>query len=162
MQSLKLIQTRAYNNKIQSFNRHKAKQQAKRENTQDYAVSKLKQYVRPDTWCTSHCNCLRGSISQIGEKQAETPEYLRAKFELWRKGRELGAKVFSEVIFEYGLGTADLVFCWNNGEITIAEIVKSEEEASMLAKVNKYPFPTKFYRASNLEEIKIDSLQQVA
>jgi len=100
--------------------------------------------IRRDTWCTPHTNCFRGSIT-IDGKGGESEEHLDKKYQLWKEFRKAGAIVLTEIILKDG-SRPDLIVCWNNGEVEIVEIAKSEKEKSLILKEDKYPFPIKIFR----------------
>lgn len=131
------LKERAQAAKSRSFERHKINVQAKKENSLFWAVKRVKEEARADTWCTAHENCYRCS-----NEPAESEAHARMKFERFLYWRRLGASVFTEVRWKEA-GRSDLVVCLNNGEIFIEEIVKSETEESLLRKEDKYPFPIK-------------------
>jgi len=126
----------AYQKKIE-------KDRLKRESTVISAISRLKAISRKDTWCTSHSNCFKGSISINGKGESET--HLDKKYELWKEARQMGGTVFTELRLNDG-SRPDLIVCWNNGTVEIIEVAESEKEESLLLKEDKYPFPMRVVR----------------
>lgn len=109
-------------------------------NSQTRAVLRVRDEARTDTWSSSHIDCFRCTIGK-GESDA----HIMAKFKLWLEFKRMGCKVLTELIWKQG-GRSDLVVCWNNGDIQIVEVAKSEKEESLLLKETKYPFPIKVFR----------------
>jgi hypothetical protein len=111
-----------------------------------WAVKRVKEEARSDTWCTNHGNCFRCS-----QEPAESDAHARMKFERFLHWRRFGATVFTEVRWREA-GRSYLVICLNNGEIFIEEIAVSEKEESLLLKEEKYPFPIKIFRVGGKNE----------
>lgn len=126
--------------KSRSFQRKVARDKERQESSLFWAVKRVKEEARSDTWCTNHGNCFRYS-----QEPAESDAHVRMKFERFLHWRKFGATVFTEVRWKEA-GRSDLVICLNNGEIFIEEIVSSEKEESLLLKAEKYPFPIKIIK----------------
>jgi len=129
--------------KLRSFMRKVGQDKYKQEQSLFWAIKRVKEEARQDTWCTNHGDCFRCSTSEDGK--AESPQHIAKKFERWLYWRKFGATVFTEVRWKEG-GRSDLVICLNNGEIFIEEVAVSEKEGSLLLKEEKYPFPVKVVR----------------
>lgn len=134
--------------RIAAFERHKQismmQDKEKREKSLSWALNVIKEQSRRDTWCTTHKNCFRCTVSP-DLKKGESDAHIKKKFERYLEWRRFGAIVFTELIL-LGGNRPDLVICLNNGEIFIEEIVESEKGASLLLKENKYPFPVKIVK----------------
>ena len=135
---------KAVESRKKSIERSMAKRRLKQQSTLQSALNRVHEEARRDTWCTSHKNCFRGSISIDGK--GETEAHLDKKYELWKEYRKMGAIVFTELILQDG-SRPDLIVCWNNGEVEIVEVVHSEKEESIILKEDKYPFPIKVFKA---------------
>ena len=146
----KIKRTGAIERRIQ---RKRVQDALKKEKSLLWALNTVKEHARRDTWCTTHKNCFRCSITTTGEleKKGESDIHIKKKFERYLYWRRFGATVYVELRLLDG-SRPDLVICLNNGEIFIEEIVESEKEASLLLKEEKYPFPIKIVRCSKLEE----------
>ncbi len=129
--------------KNKAFIRKVNRNMLKSQNSLQGALRRVHDEARADTWCTAHKNCFRGSISIDGKGESEA--HLDKKYELWKEYRRAGAVVFTELILKDG-SQPDLIVCWNNGDIQIVEVAKSEKEESLLLKEDKYPFPIKVFR----------------
>ena len=134
---------KAVESRKRSIERSIVNRRQKQESTLQSALNRVHQEARRDTWCTSHKNCFRGSISIDGK--GETEAHLDKKYELWKEYRKAGATVFTELILKDG-SRPDLIVCWNNGDIEIVEVAKTEKEESLLLKEDKYPFKIKVFR----------------
>jgi len=122
--------------------------QNKYRNTQVYGHSRVKHESEAKFWATSHANCFRGSPVGKGETEA----HLDKKYERWKYHRSLGRTVYCELIFSHGRGRADLVIV-DKGFVFIEEVVKSESEASIVQKKNKYPFPVVVIRCDKIKKV---------
>lgn len=98
------------------------------------AISKIKDLSDLRYWSTSHRNCFKCTFGK-----GESEEHINKKFERWKFHRKAKRDVFCELILKNGMGRPDLLII-DKGFIFIEEIVKSEKEASILIKRNKYPF----------------------
>lgn len=113
--------------------------------TKAYAISQVKDASRRDSWCSTHENCFRCSISTKDPRLSESPAHRNKKFERWVYWREQGASVFTELIFSNG-SRADLVVCMPDGEVFVEEILESEKDENIEKKKEKYPFPIRTVR----------------
>jgi len=137
------LQEKAKIAKNKAFQRKIARDTLRKQNSLQGALKRVCEEARRDTWSTSHKNCFRGSISIDGK--GETEAHLDKKYELWKEYRKAGATVFTELILKDG-SRPDLIVCWNNGDIEIVEVAKTEKEESLLLKEDKYPFKIKVFR----------------
>jgi len=101
--------------------------------TIEYGKGEVKKYAEGKFWCSTHVGCFRGGKS-------ESEEHLDTKYERWKYHTRRGRTVYTELILKPGLGRPDLVIV-DKGHIFCEEIVKTEKEASLIAKENKYPWP---------------------
>lgn len=119
----------------------RAKKVAKYKETDQYAISKVKEVADQRYWATSHKNCFRASFSAketMFNQQPETEKHINTKFERWKYHRKLGRIVFTELRLKDG-NRPDLIVI-DKGFIFCEEIVNTEEEQSLLKKAHKYPF----------------------
>ena len=121
--------------------KHLNRLKSKRESNLDGAIRKVKEAAEMNTWSSNHVNCFRFTVG-LGESEA----HIRAKFERFLYWRLLGYSVATEIRWAKEGGRSDLVVMSNNGEVFIEEIVVSEKEESLAAKVDKYPFDFKVIR----------------
>lgn len=112
-------------------------------NTLEWGVLQVKQYANVRVWCSAHEGCFRCSFGK-----SETPLHRDTKYERWIHHKELGRKVFCELILKPPYGKPDLIVV-DKGFIFIEEIVVSEKEASLIKKRKKYPWPVNVIYAKN-------------
>lgn len=93
----------------------------------------VKEQVREDVWCVSIINHFRASFGK-----AESKEHRDKKYERWCYWRTQGFCVVTEAILKNGL-RPDLII-YNENEIFIEEVVKTEKEESIIKKKKTYPF----------------------
>jgi len=137
------LKQKAKEAKSRAFQRKVANDKERIENSLFWAIKRVKEEARADTWCTIHENCFRCSL-----EPAESDDHINKKFERFIHWRKFGAAVFVEVRWKNG-SRSDLVICLNNGEIFIEEIAVSEKEENLLLKEEKYPFPIKVFRVKS-------------
>ena len=94
---------------------------------------KVKEEVRPDTWCVSIVNHFRASFGP-----GESDEHRDKKYERWCYWRKKGFNVVTEAILTNGLRPDLIIF--NGNEIFIEEIVNTEKKASIEKKKENYPY----------------------
>lgn len=106
--------------------------------------NRVKEIIRPDTWCSNHINCFRASFNTENyhynnKRKPESEEHIRTKFERWLHWRSKQFDVLVEGRLINNL-RPDLIV-WNENEMFIEEIAESEKEASLIKKKQKYPLP---------------------
>jgi len=124
------------------------RQLAKVKGTVEYGMSRVKRVAQVKFWASSHRNCFRCSFGK-----SESKEHRDKKYERWVYHRELGRTVFCELRLKKNMGRPDLIII-DKGFVWIEEIVKSEREASLILKKNKYPFKIKIVRCNDANKSK--------
>lgn len=117
------------------------RRESKFRSTQQYGLMEVYHYADRRFWSTNHQNCFRASIKKEDqERGGESEEHLDKMYERWKHHRKNGRTVFCNLILRNGMGRPDLVIV-DGGDVFIEEIVKTETEASIISKREKYPFP---------------------
>ena len=96
--------------------------------------SLVKEEVREDVWCVSIVNHFRASFGK-----SETKEHRDKKYERWCFWRKQGFSVVTEAILKNGKRVDLIIF--DENDIWIEEIIKSETKESFEKKKSQYPFP---------------------